>query len=58
MGKYRVPIGDREHPIVEYLTHRSLYGEGYEEMRTAMAIVVDCFRQERDILPPIPGDTG
>ena len=59
LGKFGVPIGDREHPIVEYLTHRSIYGEGYDEMRKAMAIVVDCFRQERgDVVPPIPGDYG
>ncbi len=59
VGKYLVPVGDREHPTIEYLTHRSIYGEGYAEMRSAMAIVVDCFRQELGTsLPPIPGDYG
>ena len=38
---------------------RTVYGAGYDAMRKAMAIVVDCFRQERgDIVPPIPGDYG
>jgi hypothetical protein len=59
VGKYQVPVGDREYPIVEFLTHSSLYGEGYDAMRAAMEIVVKCFRQERgDVLPPIPGDYG
>ena len=59
LGKFDVPISDREHPIVEYLTHPVIYGEGFDEMRKAMAIVVDCFRQERgDIVPRIPGDFG
>ena len=59
VGKFGVPIGDREHPIIEYLTHPAIYGEGFNEMRKAMAIVVDCFRQERgQVVPPIPGDDG
>jgi hypothetical protein len=59
LGKSSVPVGDREHPTAAYLTDPSIYGEGYNEMRKAMAIVVDCFRQERgDVLPPIPGDYG
>ena len=54
-----MPVGDREHAIVEYLTHRSMYGEGFDEMRKAMVTVVDCFREERgDIVPRIPGDYG
>jgi hypothetical protein len=59
VGKFGVPIGDREHVIVDYLTHRAIYGEGYHEMRKAMAIVVDCFRQERgNGVPKIPGEYG
>jgi hypothetical protein len=59
VGKYGVPFGDRELPILEYLTNPSLFGDGYGEMRSAMSIVVDCFRQETgSVLPPIPGDYG
>jgi hypothetical protein len=58
-AKSGVPIGEREHPILEFLTHRSIYGDGYNEMRKAMRIVVECFRQERDhVVPAIPGDYG
>jgi hypothetical protein len=59
VGKFGVPIGDREHLIVDYLTHRAIYGDGYDEMRKAMAIVVDCFREERgNGIPTIPGEYG
>src|SRR5262249_8956293 len=54
-----VPIGDREHPIVEYLTIPAAYGAKYDEMRRAMANVVECFRGERgNVAPPIPGEYG
>ena len=59
VGKFGVPIGDREHPIMEYLTRPELYGEGFNEMRKAMSIVVDCFRQEQgQVIPPLPGADG
>jgi hypothetical protein len=63
LGKSSVPGRDRERdcerPIAEYLTHSEVYGACYDAMRKAMAIVVDCFRQERgNVVPPIPGDYG
>ena len=61
LGKSRVPGHEREcdRPIAEYLIHPEVYGAGYDAMRKAMAIVVECFRQERgDVVPPIPGDYG
>jgi hypothetical protein len=59
LAKFDVPMGDRQDPILEYLTHRANYGAGYDEMRKAMAIVVDCFRAEQgDVVPPFPGEYG
>jgi hypothetical protein len=59
LGNSHVPGPERERPIAEYLTHPKVYGAGYDAMRKAMAIVVECFRQERgDVVPPIPGDYG
>lgn len=59
LGKSDVPVGKGECPIIEFLTNRAIYGAGYDEMRKAMAIVVECFREERgNIAPRIPGDYG
>ena len=59
LGKSCVPGDGHGRPIAEYLTRRESFGAGYDAMRKAMGIVVECFRQERgDVVPPIPGDYG
>lgn len=59
IGKYQVPLRNGDRPFIEYLTNREIYGEGYDAMRKAMAIVVACFRKERgNSIQPIPGEFG
>jgi SOS response regulatory protein OraA/RecX len=58
-SKYEVPLPGGPRPTIDYLTNRSLYGEGFDAMREAMTHVVDAFRRERGAaLPSIPGDLG
>ncbi len=58
-SKYEVPLSGGARPTIDYLTYRSIYGEGFDAMREAMTHVVGAFRRERKLtFPPIPGDLG
>ena len=58
-SKYKVPLRGGTWPTISYLTDRSVYGDGFDAMREAMARVVDAFRRERGVtISPIPGELG
>jgi hypothetical protein len=58
-SKYEVPLRGGAHTTIDYLTDPSVYGEGFDALRRAMAEIVDAFRRERGTSsPPIPGDLG
>lgn len=59
VGIFDVPVLGGAVPMIEYFTKPQVFGAGYDAMRRAMAIVVDCFRAERgELISPIPGDYG
>jgi hypothetical protein len=56
---FSVPTKDGEHHILRYFTDARVFGEGFGEMRKAMADSIDAFKRERDWTPPnIDGDLG
>ncbi|MEO8493754.1 MAG: hypothetical protein ABI614_01690, partial [Planctomycetota bacterium] len=58
-AKHDVPLRDGARTLFDYFNDPNVYGQGFSEMREAMAIVVDCFRDERGGGPPaLPGEYG
>ncbi len=58
-SKYEVPLSGGVRTTIDYLSNQSIYGEGFDAMREAMAQVVEAFRGERGVTsPPIPGELG
>jgi hypothetical protein len=56
---YSVPTSDGEQHILRYFTDARVFGEGFGEMRQAMAESIDAFKRERDWRPPqLDGDLG
>ena len=56
---YSVPTNHCEHHILRYFTDERVFGDGFGEMRQAMAESIDAFKRERDWRPPqIDGDLG
>jgi hypothetical protein len=54
-----VPAGGGEVRTLLYFTEPRLFGEGFREMRAAMAESLEAFRAEGDeLLPELPGDLG
>lgn len=56
---YDVPTADGPRSIIDYFTHESIFGRGFREMRTAMANVVEVFKQEYPVsIANLPGALG
>src|SRR5262249_39171579 len=56
---YTLPTSNGEQHILRYFTDGSAFGEGFNEMRQAMADSIDAFKRERDWKPPdINGELG
>ena len=56
---YSLPTSSGEQHILRYFTDGSAFGEGFNEMRQAMAESIDAFQRERDWKPPnIDGELG
>jgi hypothetical protein len=56
---YSLPTSSGEQHILRYFTDGSAFGDGFNEMRQAMAESIDAFKRERDWKPPnIDGELG
>jgi hypothetical protein len=56
---YSVPVGDAEVQTLRYFTESRMFGQGFREMRAAMAHSVAAFNAEGyGKLPDLPGDLG
>lgn len=56
---YSIPIGGAQVQTLTYFTEPRVFGEGFREMRQAMADVVAAFKAEGYMkLPDLPGDLG
>ena len=56
---YSIPTSDGEQHILRYFTDARVFGEGFVEMRHAMAESINAFKRERDWTPPkVDGDLG
>jgi len=56
---YSLPTSNGEQHILRYFTDGGAFGEGFNEMREAMAQSIAAFKRERDWTPPdIDGDLG
>jgi len=56
---YSIPAGGSQVQTLTYFTEPRVFGEGFREMRQAMADVVAAFKDEGYVkLPDLPGDLG
>lgn len=56
---YSLPTSNGEQHILRYFTDGGVFGEGFNEMREAMAESIAAFKRERDWTPPkIDGELG